>query len=112
MTNETTEPVRIDLRDLTAEKLAECKPNAGGKLCLYQDPCIIGTLIAPELRRYLDRCGDPSIDELAADGVVDLPDSQLDDSDALQRAFDRGDWSEVERIAAPYIAAPTPQVQP
>jgi hypothetical protein len=93
-------PIHIDLRDLTPEKLAECKPRLG--VYRYSAPCIIGTLVPEDERGRMDAVGG-SIGGLLDDGVVTMPEDQEVDAIRLQRVFDSGLWHVVERIAAKWM---------
>ena len=95
-----SDPIHIDLRDLTPEKLAECKPHMG--TCRYSAPCVIGTL-APEAERVRMDTAGGTIGWLLDRGTVTMPEDQLDDACDLQRAFDLRDWHAVERIAAKWM---------
>ena len=95
-------PIHIDLRDLTPEKLAECKPHLGE--CRYSAPCVIGTLIPKDKRRRIDAAPTvASIGGLLSRGVVTMPEDQQKDATRLQFAFDGRDWPTVERIAAKWM---------
>ena len=96
-----SDPIHIDLRDLTPEKLAECQPHMGA--FRYSDPCIIGTLVPESERRRMDaaRC---SIGTLLSRGTVTMPEDQQNDADQLQYSFDEHDWATVERIAAKWMS--------
>jgi len=119
--------IRIDLNDLTQEKLEATLQNIG--VCDYRAPCIIGALVSEEDRVTLQESdcgasvgghvgvvpdcrapctiGAPLAIELhVGAGTAIFPDGQKDDAAALQRAFDAGDEAEVRRIAAKYIDAP------
>lgn len=93
------EPIKIDLRDLTPEKLAECKPHLGE--CTYAAPCVIGTLMSPSERSRHSNCS------IAFYPDVKLLAEQEGDVVAIQDAFDGGDWGRVKRIAAKYMTTPT-----
>ena len=89
-------PIKIDLRDLTKEHIAEAMPNQGGS-CMYRGPCIIGTLVPEEHRADLDKPSSvsTSIDWLIEKGLVTMPEDQKIDAIAMQQAFDMGytvDW--------------------
>lgn len=96
-------PVKIDLRNLTKRKLSMAEPHCG-TLCEYAAPCIIGTLIPPKQRVGLDCIpDDTTIRSLNRNGVVEVAEGQLIDAVAMQKAFDEGNWSKVEKIAQPYL---------
>ena len=94
------DPIHIDLRDLTPEKLAECEPHMG--TFRYSDPCVLGTLI-PEAERARMDAGRGAIEGLLINGVVTMPEDQRIDADQLQYSFDDHDWPTVERIAAKWM---------
>lgn len=94
-----SQPITIDLRNLTPAHLEEAKPHMGeGR---YRDPCIIGTLIPEDqrptlclpLRGYLG-------------GRIQMPEDQQADAIAMQAAFDRHDWDKVQTIASRYMSQP------
>lgn len=91
--------IALDLRDLTAEKLEEAKPHMGK--CRYHSPCIIGTLIPPDLRRMR---GIKQTHNLSVQPFT-FPAEQVLDAFRLQEAFDTHNWDLVTLIAKPYIAA-------
>lgn len=93
-------PIHIDLRDLTPEKLAESRPHMGS--CRYSAPCILGTLMPEDERGRMDAAGG-SIGVLLRWGIVTMPEDQQEDARRLQYAFDDRDWPEVERIAATWM---------
>ena len=95
-----SDPIHIDLRDLTPEKLAECKPHMGERW--YSAPCIIGAL-APESERGRMDYVRAGIRDLLRRGTVTMPRDQQNDAVELQVAFDLRDWPEVERIAAKWM---------
>ena len=92
-----TQPIMLDLRNLTDEKVAEAMPHLGE--CFYSSPCIIGTLLSPEDRVRFDNCngelGDgmedqPMIGKLMKMGFVKFPDGrQALLARNLQASFDR-----------------------
>lgn len=95
--------IRIDLRDLTEAHLAECLPHIGQ--CRYSEPCIIGTLIPADERARLDpEDGSDGIEELVRRGVIEIPNSQLEDAAFMQARFDGGDLDDVVRAARRWIA--------
>jgi hypothetical protein len=82
--------IRLDLRALSEDKIAEAMPNLKG--CYYTTPCIIGVLVPPAKRAALDTYDDCSIDVLASEGAVKFPNrAQTRLATELQRAFDKGD---------------------
>ena len=93
--------VHIDLRALTPAHLEEARPFMGS--CDYAAPCIIGTLIPPGFRRHFGGCG---IGWLVMTKDIIVPEEQHDDIRRLQRAFDHGEWEEVEKIANRYMNQP------
>jgi hypothetical protein len=93
----------IDLRNLTQEMLEAALPNMG--ICEYTAPCIIGALVCPKDRMVLRGWGGGVVGAVD-EGIAALPEGQLDDAEALQRAFDREDEAKVRQIAAKYIGAP------
>lgn len=96
-----TNPIHIDLRDLTPEKLAECKPHMGKRR--YSAPSIIGTLIPESERKRLDATRG-SILVLLSRITVTMPEDQQIDASRLQVAFNYNDWPTVERIAAKWMS--------
>ena len=100
-----TNPIHIDLRDLTPEKLAKCKPHMG--MCQYSSPCVIGTLIPESEREELDGSSASALPEtiggLLLNDIVTMPEDQHADAIRLQHAFDDHDWTTVERIAAKWM---------
>ena len=96
-----SDPIHIDLRNLTREKLAECKPHLGK--WRYSAPCVLGTLMPEDKRGRLDREPVTAIVVLLGVGTVTMPEDQLDDACDLQCAFDLRDWHAVERIAAKWM---------
>ena len=92
--------IHIDLRDLTPEKLAECRPHMG--TFRYSDPCVLGTLM-PESERVRMDAARGSIEVLLHRGTVTTPEDQRKDAVELQVAFDDRDWPTVERIAAKWM---------
>ena len=108
------EPIHIDLRNLSQEHLAQCKPHCvplgEGR---YDLPCVIGTLMSPEVRTDIQKkYGETCVEAHVKEGVFSFPEGQADIADRMQQAFDKGNWPEVERIAAKYIAAPAPIKEP
>ena len=96
--------IGIDLNNLTQAHLDEAKPHMGK--CRYSSPCIIGALLTPSHRDYLDSDGDDqSVGVLQYKGFVRVPDDQLLDAIHLQTAFDDRDWSKVEEIAHKYVVS-------
>ena len=95
-----TNPIYIDLRDLTPEKLAKCRPHMG--LCEYSSPCVIGALAPKSERGRMDADGG-SIGWLLRRGVLTMPKDQQHDAIQIQYSFDRRDWYAVERIAAKWM---------
>jgi hypothetical protein len=96
--------IKIDLRDLTAEKLEEAKPHM--KLCDYAAPCIIGSLVPPARRKWLAEMADPegcgvqdNIGNLINQGFIILPAEQHEAAREMQNAFDLSYWDEVLEIA-------------
>lgn len=84
-----TNPIHIDLRDLTDEMIEQALPHMGD--CKYVSPCIIGTLLPPEKRIEFDSPNVPGIAFLIADKAVEFPDGQKDIACQLQSAFDYKD---------------------
>ena len=95
-----TNPIHIDLRDLTPEKLAECKPHMGERW--YSAPCVIGTLVPEDERGRMD-AAEGSIGVLLRWGTVTMPEDQQNDAFLLQYSFDDRHWPTVERIAAKWM---------
>ena len=85
------EPIKIDLTDLTESDIQTCLPNRGN--CYYKAPCIIGTLVKPELRHILDEADldGTSVEELIDGGYLKLPPQQELAAHNLQRMFDSPD---------------------
>lgn len=80
--------MKIDLRNLTQDKVDEALPHVGS--CSYEAPCIIGTLLPPEKRFVFDAVGGGmSIRSLELDGFVEFLDEQQRElACELQQAFD------------------------
>lgn len=91
-------PIHIDLRNLSQEHLAQCKPALG--CCSYDGPCVIGTLIQPDRR---ERLGNSDVGFMVRFKHFTTVEGQLGDLIEIQEAFDKDDWLKVERIAAKYI---------
>lgn len=94
----TTPKIKIDLRDLTQAHLDECAPALGQ--CYNTAPCIIGTLMTPDERNYRP-CG--SVLTLRSDGILEIPDEQIEDAMRMQWAFDQSRWDDLLVIAHKYI---------
>lgn len=90
--------IKIDLRDLTQAHLDACAPVLGQ--CFNTAPCIIGTLMTPDERSYRP-CG--SVLTLRSDGILEIPDEQVEDAMDMQRAFDQSRWDDLIAIANKYI---------
>jgi len=87
-----SEPIKIDLRDLTDAHVAQALPHLGK--CSYSAPCIIGTLLTQDARERFDKSSiiglSSAVGGLIEDGLLTLPDEQRVLATALQRAFDSG----------------------
>ena len=90
--------LKLDLNDLTDEKIAEARPHMGK--CRYATPCIIGTLIPPEERLFFDNFDDTSIDHLVRAGRVQFPPGQMPLAVKLQLAFDDPEYGEFDKTLA------------
>lgn len=84
-----SDPIHLDLRDLTDAHLAEALPHIAA--CRYSAPCIIGSLLTPEQRTLLDNVTPHNIDNvdsLVAKGFITFPEGQLELATSLQDFFD------------------------
>ena len=99
--------INIDLRNLTPDMLAECRPFAGS--ADYAAPCVIGVLMNPADRsrvaKKADTTSNDSVASFVGQGIITVPEDQLDDVKAIQLAFDRKKWFEVSEIASKYMTS-------
>ena len=103
-----TNPIKIDLRDLTQEHLDEAFKHLGD--CDYTAPCIIGVLMEESDRfrinsALIDQYQD-GISYLVLDGLVSIPADQLIDAQYMQDQFDRRNWYAVTSVAYRYMKRP------
>jgi len=101
--------IKINLDDLTQEKLDEAMPHYGS--CRYASPCIIGALIPEDMREPLDQ-GDISevfgrksldpqsaINTLSKKKIVEFPSAaQTREAQRIQFAFDNGHGRTLKRL--------------
>lgn len=98
--------VKLDLaRDLpkvrkqysqVSDALSRCR-------CDYTAPCVVGAMVPAAKREILENLdlgngGDTSIGYLIQKGAVAVPAGQRRDFTSLQRAFDRGERDNFERV--------------
>jgi hypothetical protein len=89
--------IELDMRRDLAKVSRETTSQPGRMAtCTYTGPCAIGAMMTPKDRRRLARLGYDSkrIGSLIAGRydvtkAISVPDDQIDDFEALQRAFDR-----------------------
>jgi hypothetical protein len=103
--------IKLDLNDLTQERVDEATPHLGIG-CTYAAPCIIGTLVPVKLRETLDEgelfCADEpdvaitdsTVTTLALEGYFEFPEGQREEAQELQTAFDNGNAVYLELLLA------------
>ena len=103
--------IKLDLHNLTEEKIAEAMTNIGK--CTYSSPCIIGALMTPEQRKLCDQAmpmefagmfwtptgaGVAGLDQLINRCIVSFPADQVDVAISLQDKFDTADFDNGKRF--------------
>jgi hypothetical protein len=81
--------IHLDLNNLTQAHIEEARPHKGK--CSYNSPCIIGALMTPEQREYLEKKGldRESITSLVESGIATFANCrQAVRARAVQYAFD------------------------
>lgn len=101
--------IKLDLRNLTPERIAEARPYMGD--CTYSSPCIIGTLLTASQRELFDQFdpvnqtfGDAGDESAPVYNLVNLNKIQFPNEEQtslasdLQGAFDCYDLEEFDRL--------------